>query len=319
MACVIPSQGADASNPKRLTIACSVCDEKFMKEQREVIAGNLRKLGMVQGRDVEIVYCHLESEVPSGEQLRRLMAQVVSTRPDVFFPMDLYSVIAARSEVRDIPTVFSVFDPVGLGIVDQLARPGGNMTGFARSIENLDIKRLKLLREIVPRARRIGVLTQGNYPALVRQFEGLKAAAAAMKVEIREYAAAQGRTVGGDADDLFARMTRDRVDAFLLADGNAWSRRVTELAARHRLPTVYPYGNTTRAGGLASFSATAAGVGDGMQTAGYIVKLLQGTKPSDLPVVAPDEYNLVVNVKAAREAAIAIPPAFLLKATRVIE
>jgi putative ABC transport system substrate-binding protein len=304
--------------PKRVAIACSVCDEKSVLLLRDGLVENLRKAGVEPGRDFQVEHFFGGREgVPGEPELGRLIDAVRASRPDVFYPADLYALIAASKGIRDIPTVFSVYDPVGLGIVDRLARPGGNMTGFATSDDNLDLKRLQLLHQVIPKARRIAVLTQGSLAPLLRQTQRLREAARPMGLELHEYRAADGSTVGGDAQRLFEAMVRDRMEGFLLLDGNAFSTEVLQLATRYRLPAFYPYVTAVRRGGLASYAAKHGDPGGTVAT--YIARILRGATPGSLPVRVPDTYELTLNSRTAREIGLEFPKAVLVQAATVIE
>src|SRR5689334_12917213 len=182
-----------------------------------------------------------------------------------------------------MPVVFwRITDPVGLGFVASLARPGGNLTGFSRAIEKLTVKRLELLHEMVPKAQQIGFVFIADFAAHARQAAEVKAAAARVGVTTREYALPWTRWNEAELDALFATMRRDGIEAFLLPDINVLPTVLVELAARHRLPTVYSLTHVvTDWGGLAAYSTEASSVDD---VVGYAVRILRGERAADLPV-----------------------------------
>lgn len=307
--------------PKRLTLVCSLCDEPAVVKLRDSVAQQLAKVGIVAGKDVEIVYRFRHTDVPSETELSGLIQEALDTKPDVLYPIDVYAAVAAKRWARQVPTLFSVFDPLGLGLVSDLGRPGGNMTGSGWSSGDLDAKRLQLLHELLPRARRIGVLTQGNHPVFAGRFGILKHAGTALKLELHEYAAASDKTVPADAQKLFTRMVADGMEAYLLADGNAWDENLLKLAHHYRLPSVHPYPRMALHAEFAAVAAYASRpTADGTNlTARYLADLLRGRKPADMPVQMPSGFEFIVNLKAARQAGLVVPQSWLLTATRIIE
>jgi putative ABC transport system substrate-binding protein len=280
----------------------------------EALRAGLRDLGYVEGKNLVIEFRW------SGtvEQMHEAAAELARMKVDIIFAASSTECEPARRATNTIPIVFATHaDPVGVGHVSSLARPGGNMTGLADIQPMITGKRLEILKETVPRATRFGVLWSPTAPSYRPVLEAAEAA--------REKLGIQLLTVGvstvADYDGAFAKMAQGRVDAVFVHSSTLTARHnprlLAELALKHRLPTMFGSRVNVVAGGLMSY---APDHGDLWRRAAvYIDKILKGAKPAELPVEQASTYQLVINLKTAKTLGITMPPLVLLRADQVIE
>jgi ABC-type uncharacterized transport system substrate-binding protein len=209
-----------------------------------------------------------------------------------------------------------VGDPVGAGFVASLSRPGGNITGLSNIAEQLSGKRLELLKEIRPKIVRIAVLRNPTIPTHTVLWNETEAAATAMRIKliVEDFRGAD------DFEGLFSAMARERSEALIvLPDPITLSRReqAADLAQRNRIPTMYPFGEFVEAGGLMAYGPNNLDLW--RRGAIYVDKILKGRKPADLPVEQPTKFELVINLKAAKQIGLTIPPSVLARADKVIK
>jgi putative tryptophan/tyrosine transport system substrate-binding protein len=275
----------------------------------------LRDAGYVEGDNVAIEYRWAEGQY---DRLPALAAELVRRQVAVIVAAPTISALAAKSAIATIPIVFTVGDdPVKLGLVSSLARPGGNLTGVNFFGAEVVSKRLELLRELIPGVRRLAVLVNPSNAmiseAIVRDVE---AAARGMGVQVQVFNAGTSREI----DAAFANLVRERSDAvFIGGDAFFTSRRVqlATLAARYMIPSSFSQREVTEAGGLMSY---AANIRDTFRQAGvYVGRILKGAKPADLPVVQSTKFELVINAQTARILGITVPDKLLVAADEVIE
>jgi ABC-type uncharacterized transport system substrate-binding protein len=218
---------------------------------------------------------------------------------------------------RTLPIVFAQsVDPVGLGIVKSMARPGGNATGFTQFEYTLSAKWLELLREIAPQVARVGFVRDAGAPVGLGQWAVIGAAASPLGVEVSPVDLA----ITSNTEDTVNEFARGPNGGLIVGVGtNATIQRamIVALAARHKLPAVYPYRFFVDAGGLMSYGPSLIDLY--RRTAGYVDRILKGEKPADLPVQAPTKYELIVNLKTAKALGLEIPPTLLARADEVIE
>jgi putative ABC transport system substrate-binding protein len=273
----------------------------------------LRELGWVEGRTIVIEYRWAEGRT---ERFAEIAAEFVRLRVDVIVTHSAGPVIAAKQATSIIPIVFAaVGEPVGTGLVANLARPGGNVTGLSVQQSDIAGKRLELLREVVPSLRRLAILTNIGNPNSVLEMGEVKAAASALSLEVITIEIRQ-------ADDITRafKAAKGRVDALyvcteLLVFTNRI--RINILAAAARLPTMFGTRDYVEAGGLISYGVN---VPDLFRRAGeFVDKILRGTKPGDLPVEQPTKFDVVINLTTANALDLTIPESFLLRADEVIE
>jgi len=274
----------------------------------------LQQLGWSEGRNVLIDIRWGENDV---ERDRRYAAELLAFAPDVILASGTLSVAALRRVTRTSPIVFvGVSDPVGAGLVDTLARPGGNVTGFMIFEYSSSGKWLELLKEIAPRLMRVAVLRDSANPAGIAQFGAIQAVAQSLGVELRPVdirdAGEIERSIGS-----FARAANGGLIVTPGASVSAHHDLIVMLAARYKLPAVYSSRPMVIGGGLICYGPDIAD--QFRQAAGYVDRILKGEKPADLPVQAPTKYELVINLKTARALGLEVPDSLLARADEVIE
>lgn len=279
----------------------------------EALRAGLRDLGYVEGRNIVIEF----RWATRVDQMPELAAELVRMNVDVIFAPASTQVEPARQATKTIPIVFAQHaDPVGIGHVASLARPGGNITGVSMALTEMAAKSLEILKEAVPHAKRIGVLWNPTTPSHPRVLKAVEAAAARSGVQLLM---APVQTVG-DFDGVFSLMTRERADAFLVPSSpltNSQRERLAELALQHRLPGIFTNEANVEAGGLMSYGADFNYMY--RRAASYVDKILKGAKPGDLAVEQPIKFKLVINLKTAKVLGITMPQAVLLRADEVIQ
>jgi putative ABC transport system substrate-binding protein len=251
------------------------------------------------------------------DKLPEKAKELVVLAPDVLLAVAPASVMALRKVTRTVPIVFAaVTDPVGLGIVQTLARPGGNVTGFLSAEFGFGAKLLELLKEIAPGIRRVIVLTDVDNPSAAPQFAAIQTVAPSIGVELKLLGTSDSGLIEHGISD-FARAGNGGLIALRIQEVITQRKSIIKLAAQHRLPAVYPLHIFAADGGLISYGPD---VVDGFrQAASYVDRILKGEKPADLPVQAPNKYELTVNLKTAKALGLTIPPAVLGRADAVIE
>jgi putative ABC transport system substrate-binding protein len=274
----------------------------------------LKETGYVEGENVAIVYRWAEGQ---NDRLPGLATELVRKQVAIVAAFGVAAAFAAKAATTTIPSVFAVDDdPVRLGLVGSLARPGGNLTGLNFFTSELVAKRLELLRELVPAATRVAVLVNPTYPSAEPTVKDVVAAAHAIGLQIELHNATTGREISA----VFASLAPERPDAlFVGSDPFFTSRRVQLilLATRHAIPTTFGTRECADAGGLMSYGANIADAW--RQAAVYVGRILKGAKPADLPVVQASKFELVINAEAARMLGLTVPPSLLAIADEVIE
>jgi putative ABC transport system substrate-binding protein len=333
----LPGVGADkvaaTGQPARVLHVTDYPSDLAQKERAALLQA-FAGLGYAEGRSLELTTYDVGAAIaaearsvaqPSaGDQFGPnpytavLATSIARLRPHLLLVSGPRVLAATRDSGVTTPVVFwRVSDPVGLGFVATLARPGGNLTGFSRATEKLAVKRLELLHEMVPSARAIAFVFVEDLPSHARQAADVKAAAARVGVRTHEYALPLARWNAVELDALFATLRREGIEAFLLPDTNVLPPLLTELAARHRLPTIYGLsGMVTDLGGLAAYSTQANSFED---VVGYAVRILRGERPADLPVQESTRFEFILNAKAARDLGLTFPASLLLRANQVVE
>ena len=291
-------------------------DAASARERADFMAAfqqGLAEAGYAEGQNVAVEYRWAEGQF---DRLPELAADLVRRRVSVIAtPGTTAAALAAKVATTTIPIVFGVgIDPVKLGLVKSLNRPGGNATGVNFVIRELTAKRVQLLRELVPAAKRMALLTNPTDPINEWTFRDVEAAAPGLQVFAFE--AATGREV----DAAFESVARQKVDALFVAGGAFYSARRVQLAvlaASYRVPAIYSQRAFVEAGGLMSYGPNFAHVW--RQVGLYAARILRGTKPADLPVEQPTKFELVINLNTARALRFEVPPTLLARADEVIE
>ena len=276
----------------------------------------LNKLGWIEGKNITIEYRFAEQK---PERLPELAADLVRLKVNLIVAVGRAPVFAAKNATTNIPIVMTGFpDPVSEGLIASLARPGGNVTGFSNLAGELASKRLELLKDTVPKLTRVGVMRQAGGPGGgVPVLSDLRAAAPVLKLileDIESEANAKG------LENAFRTAKQKQVGALVIFGGFrflAERKRIIELAVKRRLPAIYPYKNYVDEGALMSYGTDDADLY--RRAAVYVDKILKGAKPADLPVQQATKFEFVINLKAAKQIGLTIPPRVLERANRVIK
>ena len=274
----------------------------------------LRDHGWVEGKNL---VTDRRSAEGHAERLPALAAELVALKPDVLVGTGPQVALALKSATATTPIVFvAVFDPVALGLVESLSRPGGNVTGLATSAGSLVGKQVEILRELVPGASKIALLVNPGNP-MHRLVLATDASSTARSLRVA-LPIVEATTVD-ELDTAFASAVAQRADAMIVWGDSLTAQeapRVTALAANHHLPAIYLF-RQFAPGGLIVYGADYA---DLLRRAGgFVDKILRGTKPADLPVEQPTKYELVINMKTAKALGLTVPPSLLVRATEVVE
>jgi putative ABC transport system substrate-binding protein len=284
------------------------------KGRRAAFEQGLQQLGWTPGRNVRIDYHFSRGDAVTS---RKQAEELVALAPDVIVSTGSFSTGQLLRVTRTVPVVFVVVpDPVGSGFVDSLSQPGGNATGFMQFEYGLSGKWLELLKEIVPSLKRVMVLWDPAIPAGIGQFAIIQAAATSAGVDVKQVNLRDAAEIER-AITTFASAPNGGL--IVTASALSTSRRdlIIELAARHKLPAAYYERFFVAGGGLISYGANF--VDQFRAAAGYVDRILKGEKPADLPVQAPTKYELVINLKTAKELGLTISPPLLARADEVIE
>jgi putative ABC transport system substrate-binding protein len=274
----------------------------------------LRALGYVEGQNLAIEYRSADGR---AERFADYAAELVGLNVDLILTRGTPAAFAARNASATVPIVMAASgEPFGTGVVAGLASPGGHVTGLSSFNTELEPKRLELLTEIAPGIKRVGALYNLANPVFPARWEVLKTSARArgLESELLDVRAPQ------DLEPAFAAAVRNGVDALTISiDALTQANRtfIAELAAKHRLPAIYPAKEFVEAGGLFAYGVSYPDLY--FRAAAFVDKILKGTKPADLPVEQPTKFELVINLQTAKALGLAIPPTLLARADEVIE
>jgi putative tryptophan/tyrosine transport system substrate-binding protein len=274
----------------------------------------LQQLGWVDGQNVQI---DVRAGAGDADRLRRYAEELVALAPDVILATGAAAVAPMLKATRTVPVVFSgVVDPIGAGFVDSLARPGGNATGFVSFEYGLSAKLLELLKEVAPGVKRVAVIRDPDISAGTGQFAAIQTAAPSLGLDL----IAVNPREAGEVERAIAAFARTP-NGGLITTSSALAviRRdlIIGLAAKHKLPAIYYRRLFVASGGLVSYGPDV--IDQFRRAAGYVDRILKGEKPAELPVQAPNKYELVINLKTAKAMGLTFPPAVLARADEVIE
>ena len=283
----------------------------FYTARVEAFRQRLGELGYVEGENILTEYRHVEGK---AERLPDLVAELVRLKVDIILTSTPSATLAAKKASPTMPIVFSgINDPVGTGIVSNLARPGGNITGLSLMAPDLDGKRLELLKEAFPKVARVAFLwgsggTRGSFTAMedVAKALGVKL----LSLQVRSL---------DDFESTFTRAKRDGAQALITTPNpliNTQQRQVLDFAAKNRLPAMYPASELVEAGGLMSYAPSYTDLY--RRAADFVDKILKGAKPADLSVEQPKKFELIINLKAAKQIGLTIPNRLLERADKLI-
>ena len=262
-----------------------------------------------------VEYRYVEGKL---NRIPSLVAELVQLKVDVLVVVALSAIRAAKQSTKTIPIVMvATVDPVATGLIDSLAHPGGNITGLTRLQRELSGKRLELLTEVIPGISRVGVLWEPEDPAAAIAFKEYDAAAHALKIQPQPL---EVRGPNPDFEGAFQIATREHANALITVNSVLLSRypkQIAELAIKHRVVSMYENRRYVEAGGLMSYTANDAE--SYRRAAVYVDKILKGAKPADLPVEQATKFEFIINLKAAKQIGLAIPPNVLALADKVVK
>jgi putative ABC transport system substrate-binding protein len=309
IACPPPAHAAQRDKIPRVGVLLGDASPRL-----EAFKQQLRTLGYVEGQNIE-----LDCRLTEGKYgaLRQLVAELIARKVDVIVTGGQTATRAAMEATSTIPVIFgSASDPLGSGFVKNLAKPGGNVTGFSLLSRELTEKRFEILHEVVPKASRFAVLFTPDSRASTMQVEETETAANGARVTLQSLAVRNP----AEFETAFVAAARDRADVLVVVQSTftlAHRKQLATLAAKHRLPAMYGSSEFVEAGGLMSYGADALDMY--RRAASYVDRILKGAKPGDLPVEQPSKFELAVNLKAAKALGVAFPPSVLIRADQVME
>jgi putative tryptophan/tyrosine transport system substrate-binding protein len=278
----------------------------------------LSKLGWIEGKNITIEYRFAEGK--GADRLQEHAADLLRLKVDVIVGTSPGSALAAKKATTKIPIVVtSAGDPVGVGLVASLARPGGNVTGLASLSPELNTKRLEILKDAVPNITRVGLLWYSGGASIAQdlQLKELRPAAAALKLKLEEI---ETQPDFKGLESAFQTAKQKQVGAIMTTTAPrffAERKRIIELAGKYRLPAIYPQDDFVEAGGLMSYGVDYDDLY--RRTAVYVDKILKGAKPADLPVQQATKFEFVINLKAAKQIGLTLSPEFLSRANQVLK
>jgi putative tryptophan/tyrosine transport system substrate-binding protein len=280
----------------------------------EAFRQGLRNLGYIEGKNIVIEYRSAEGD---QERIAGLVTELVQLKVDVLISGTLVAIRAAKQATNTIPIVMVLsVDPVATGLVDSLARPGGNITGLTNLARDLSGKRLELFKEVVPGISHIGMLRDADDPSAALGFKEYEAVAPALKVQLQSL---EVRGPNPNLEGAFQAAAKGRASALIAIRGflfNRYPKQIADLAIKNRLPLMFERNEYVEAGGLMSYATK--DVDQWRRAATYVDKILKGAKPADLPVEQPTKFEFVINLKTAKQIGLTIPPNVLARADRVI-
>ena len=280
----------------------------------EVTRRMLRELGYIEGKNIAFEYRSADNKL---DRLPALADELVRLKVDVLVMFTTSAALAAKNATKTIPIVFlTTGDPVTAGLVDSLARPGGNITGLTLVGTELAGKRLDLLKETIPRLSRVAVLWNPGDPATVQSWEKSQLAARELGLQLHSMEIRSAK----DIEDAFKEATKARAAALAVTQSalvTSNQKQLVDQAIKNRLPAIYSRANFVESGGLMSYGPDRTE--PYRRVASMIDKILKGTKPADLPVEQPTKFELMINLKTAKTLGLTIPPVVLMRAEKVIK
>ena len=309
---------AEAQQAKKLpTIGyLSARDPALESTRAEAIRLALRELGYIEGQNIATEYRYTEGK---ADRAPELLAELVRLKVDIIVVGNPTNIRAAVNATKTIPIVMMGpgTDPVVAGLIESLARPGGNVTGLTLLSEELGGKRLELLKEAVPKLARVAVLYNPATPGTVLEVkEALPVAARALGLTLRSWEVRDADAI----EKVFAALNKERPDGLYVPSGLLMRtnvKRIASFALKSQLPSMYSNRQAVEAGGLMSYGADIAD--NYRRVAYYVDRILKGAKPADLPVEQPTKFELVINLKTAKQIGLTIPPDVLARANRLIK
>ena len=308
---VLPAEAQQPAKVPRIGFL-STASLSSLSPRLEAFRQGLRELGYIEGRNIAIEYRSAEGNV---DRLPELAAELARLKVDCIVTAGENPTRAAKQATSSIPIITTTIgDPVGDGFVASLARPGGNITGMTSYSTDLVGKRLELLKEVIPKLSRVATFSDARSPP-----PGLKETEGAARLLKVQLISLEVRSLD-DVENAFRSIAKSRADAFILGGSgffNTHQKRIVELAAKHRLPGMYIEQEFVLAGGLMTYATSIPDLYH--RAATYVDKILKGAKPADLPVEQPTKFELVINLRAAKQIGLTIPQSVLYRADKVIK
>jgi putative ABC transport system substrate-binding protein len=306
-----PAEAQEAKNVPR--IGRLIFPASPNPARHEAFLQGLRELGYVEGKNIVLEYRHADGKL---DRLSAAATELVRLKVDVIVTSGATMTRAAKEATSTIPIVMAQDpDPVGNGFIASLARPGGNITGLATLSPELSGKRLELLREVVPRVSRVAALGTSTMPGIAQALKETELAAGAFGMKL-QYLDVRSPN---DIESAFRAARKGRADAVIVLGGSvllSHRTQVADFATKGRLPAIYYDPQFVEAGGLMTYGVNFADLD--RRAAMYVDKILKGAKPADLPVEQPKKFEFIVNLKAAKQIGLTIPPNVLVRADRVL-
>jgi putative tryptophan/tyrosine transport system substrate-binding protein len=309
---------AEAQQPKKIPLIGYISGTGDASNQGayvDALRQGLRQLGYVDGKNIAIEYRGAEGKL---DRFQSLVNELVELKVDVLIVPVLPAILAAKQATKTIPIVMVTNrDPVATGIVDSLARPGGNITGLSTLSQDLSGKRLELLTETVPKLARVGVLQDIENQSTAIAFTEYQAAARALKVQMQSL---EVRPPKPDLAVAIQTAVKAHANALITITTSLlfrYQKQITDLMAKNRLPSMFEGSTWVESGGLMSYAAEDLEIY--RRAATYVDKILKGTNPADLPIEQPTKFELVINLKTAKQIGLTIPQRVLGRANRVIK
>ena len=304
---------AAAQSPARIGLIAPVTAAQS-ETRLAALKDGMRDVGLVEGQHYLLDVGYADGH---PERIPALMQDLLTRKPEVLLVITVPSVRAAQQATKTVPILFvATPDPVGNGLVASLARPGGNTTGFTGQAEDLVAKQVELLREALPRARRLAVLVSPGNPPHTKMFDQAHAVAAGFGMSARAF---EADTPAG-LDAAFSAIAQHRPDALLILGYAMFygeRERILAFALKNRIPVIAPEAEFVDAGSLIAYGTPFTALF--RHAATYVKKILAGAKPADLPVEQPTRFEMVINLRTAKALGITLPQTFLVRADRVIE
>jgi putative ABC transport system substrate-binding protein len=308
------AQPADQARRVAVLLAEAIEDDPEYEGRISAFAAALRDLGWIEGQNLKL-FVHRAK--PSYADIRKGVAELLAENPDIIVAGGGTTTPPVLQATNKVPVVFATaIDPVGSGLVESLAQPGGNVTGFMQFDYSLSAKWLELLKQAVPSTVRVGVIRDPTVPSGIGQFAVIQSVAGSVGVDVIPI----NTRDAGEIESGIAKLARFPNGGLIATSGaavNGHRDLIVQLAARHRLPAVYASKMFVDRGGLISYGTDV--VTNYRRAAGYVDRILKGEKPADLPVQAPNKYDLVINLKAAKALGLELPATVVGRADEVIE
>jgi len=311
---IVRAQQADAVRRVAMLVAEATQDDPYYEKRIAGMKEGLRDLGWIEGQNLRF---DIHRSPPKAAEIRKHIDALLAARPDVVVTSGGTTTVPLLQVTSTVPVVFiAAVDPVGAGLVESLAHPGGNATGFAQFDYSLSGKWLEILKQAAPAIVRAGIVRDSAITAGIGQFAVIQSVSGALSIDVVPIGVPDERAIESGIE----KISRSENGGLVITSGAAVSghrQLILKLAAQHRLPTVYPNRTWVDLGGLISYGPDL--IGQSKLAAGYVDRLLKGGRPADLPVQVPTRYELVINAKTAKGMGLTVPPALLARADEVIE